>query len=83
MVAPRGDEQEGLADPIPSRTVAFEKEAPDCFAARRSSRLARRSCQDLRALERGHKKPHLGRLAGALTALVRDKPAARPRVQRR
>jgi hypothetical protein len=34
MVAPRGDEQEGLADTTPSRAVAFEKEPPDCFAAR-------------------------------------------------
>jgi len=83
MVAPGGDEQKDLADRIPSLTVAFEKEPPDRLAARRSSRLARRPCRDPRAPERRHEKPHLGRLAGTLAALDRNKPAARHRVQRR
>jgi hypothetical protein len=34
MVASGGDEQQGLADRVPSLAVAFEKEPPDCFAAR-------------------------------------------------
>ena len=76
MVAPGGDEQEGLADRIPSLTVAFEKKPPDRLAVRRSSRFARRSCRDPHALEGCHKKPDLGRLAGALAALDRDEPAA-------
>ena len=83
MVAPGGNEQESLADRIPSLAVAFEKEPPDRFATRRSSRLARGSCRDPRTPERRHEKAHLGRLAGALAALDRDKPAARHWVQRR
>ena len=77
MVAPGGNEQEGLADRIPSLACAFKKEAPDRLTTGRSSRLARRLCRDPRALERRHEKAHLSRLTSALPALDRDKPAAR------
>jgi hypothetical protein len=88
MVAPGGDEQEGLTNRIPSFTVAFEKEPPDCLATRRSSRFTRRPYRDPRALKRGYEKPYLGRLAGALPTFDRNEPAARRRfrlfgVQRR
>jgi hypothetical protein len=33
MVAAGGNQQQGLADHIPSIAVAFEKEPPDCLAA--------------------------------------------------
>ena len=81
MVAPSGNQQQGLADRIPAIAVALEKELPDRLAARRSSRLARRPRWDLRSFKRCHEKPHLGRLAYALAALDRDKSAARHRVQ--
>ena len=77
MIAPGGNEQESLTGRIPAIAVALEKEPPDCFAARRSSRLARRPCRDPRSFKRCHEKPDLGRLACALAALDRDKPAAR------
>jgi hypothetical protein len=79
VVAPGGREQEGLSDRIPSLTFAFEKESADRLPARRSPRLARRSCRDSSTLEGRHEKPNLGRLTGALTALDRNKPAARRR----
>ena len=77
MVAPGGEQQQSLAERIPSLAVAFEKEAPNGLAARRSSRFARRPCRDPRAPERRHEKLHLGRFADAFAALDRDKPAAR------
>ena len=83
MVAPSGNQQQGLADRIPTIAVALKQELPDRLAARRSARLARRPRWDPRSFKRCHEKPHLGRLACALAALDRDKPPARHRIQRR
>jgi hypothetical protein len=81
MIAPRRYQQQGFADGVPARSIAFEEEPPDRFGVWRSAGLARSLRRDPRAFESCQKQPRLGRFAGALAALDRDEPAAGNRAQ--
>jgi len=75
MIAPGGDQQQGLPDRIPALALAFEQQSPDRFRTRRSAGLAGRASRNPRPRECGDEQPDLGRLAGALAPLDGDEPA--------
>src|SRR6185312_5358347 len=68
VVAPGGDNQQGLAQRIPTLRIAFDQQLADLFGARRTAGLTRRDHRNAGAVQSLEEEAELGRFARALAA---------------
>jgi hypothetical protein len=76
VLAPRGIEQQRLADRVPAFGLALDQQLTDRLGTGRASGLAGKPGGDAGALKCGDEELRLGRFAGPLPAFERDEISA-------